>query len=121
MTAKRMHTDADNVSEMCHAKELLILPSRQIPHPHIPIASTADEDILPWDHSPYSHNMTLQDPLCIPFRVKNMNLRIVKGHNDVFRREVETGNDSTILRNIPRDVAPTCPPCGIDQVSLLEV
>ena len=97
------------------------LPSRQVPHTHIPIASTADEEILPWDHSPYSHDMTLQDPLSVSLRVKDVDLRIVEGHDNILGREMETGNNSTILRDIPCDIATTCSPCSVHQVSLLEV
>lgn len=65
--------------------------------------------------------MTLQCPLGIPFGVKYMNLCVVEGHNDIFWRQVQTRDDSTILRDIPRDVATASPPRSIYQVPLLEM
>ena len=60
------------------------LPRLQVPNAHISIASAADQNVIPWNHSPDSHDMALQRAQRISFSIEYVNPGIIKSHDDVL-------------------------------------
>lgn len=60
------------------------LPRLQVPNANISIASTADQDVIPWNHSPDAHDMALQCAQRISFSIEYVNPGIIKSHDDVL-------------------------------------
>jgi hypothetical protein len=56
----------------------------KIPYSDISVATSTDESITIRNHSPDTHDMTLQTALMAAFSVKDVNLCIVKRDNNVF-------------------------------------
>lgn len=106
---------------MRHSKARAGLPRLEIPHAYITIAATTDQGVVPWDHSPDAHNMPLQCALRITLGIENVYLGIIKGDNDVLGRQVQTGNNPTLLCDVPCRAGAARSPSGLHQVSLLEV
>lgn len=65
--------------------------------------------------------MALQRPERIAFCIEYVNLGIVKGNNDVFRRQMQAGHDTAVLCNIAGDFLAAGPPGCVNKVSLLEM
>lgn len=53
------------------------LPSSHVPHSNFPVTATAHKNIVPWNHSPNAHNVSLQGLLVVPVSIVNMDLRII--------------------------------------------
>ena len=65
--------------------------------------------------------MTPECPQFVSFRVEHMDLCVVESHNDVLFGKMEAGNYTAFLSNVFRDVTSSCPPGGVDEISLFEV
>ena len=100
---------------------MVVLPSAQVPNPDISITTAADQDVFPRDHSPYAHDMALKHSQRIALGVEDVDLSIIQSHDDVSRRQVQAGHDTTVLGDSSCGSLATSPPCRIHQVPLLEV
>lgn len=54
-----------------------VLPCCQVPNPYIAVTTTTDKYVFPWDHSPHTHDMSLQNSESIALGVEDMNLGVV--------------------------------------------
>lgn len=97
------------------------LPSCQIPHSDVTITSAADQDVIPGNHCPHAHNVSLQSPQCVSLRIENMDLGIVQCNDDVFGGQMKTRDHTTLLRDVSGDVRSTVPPSHFDLVFLFEM
>lgn len=80
----------------------LNLPSLEVPYSHVAITASTDQSIIPGNHGPDTHNMSLQGALRVSLSIEHMNLGIIKCHNDVLGCQMQACNDAPLLGNIPR-------------------
>jgi hypothetical protein len=62
---------------LCHS-------GREVPDADITIAASADESIAVRDHSPDTHDVSLQTSQMASFTIENMNLCVVERNDDIF-------------------------------------
>jgi len=83
------------IYQLCQLVSMLLaqescwtLPSGHIPNPHISVAAAADKYVVPRDHGPDPHYMTLQRPLVISLGVEDMYFGVVQGNHNIFLRQM---------------------------------
>lgn len=96
-------------------------PSHHVPHAHVSVTSTTDESVAPWDHGPDAHDMAMQGPLMVAIRIENMDLGVIKRHDNVFWRQMQACNHSLVRSDVMADGPAAMAPRRLDHVSLLEV
>ena len=97
------------------------LPCSHVPDSDLAVAASADKSIIPWHHSPHSHNMSLQRLLVATISVEDMNLGVIQSHNNILWREMQAGDYALILSDVFCNMSSTILPCILDQVALLEI
>lgn len=97
------------------------IPSSHIPDSHIPVTAARDKGIAPRHHSPDTHDMALQTSQMPTLGVKNVNLCVVKGHNNILVCQVQASNHTLIRCNLPLVNFASDAPSRLDLVALLEM
>ena len=90
------------------------IPSEKIPYPDVPVTSTTDQDVFPRNHGPYAHNVALQCLLSIALGIENVDLGVIKRHDDVLWRQVKTGHHPSVLGDILGDLSAARLPGGVN-------
>lgn len=79
-------------SPPCHALVLIIvsgggpvLPSSHVPDSNFAVAASADQNVIPRDHRPYSHYMALKRLLVVTVGIIDVDLRVIQRNDNVLR------------------------------------
>lgn len=105
-----------------HIPNLLIfLPCGHVPNSDFAIASTADKNVVPRDHRPYTHHMALQHPLIIAIGVIHVDSGIVHGEYNILGGEVQACDDALVCRDVSLSATTSLIPSRLDQILLLEM
>ena len=104
----------------CMRLPCFCLPGCHVPNSNFTVTTTADEDVIPRNHSPYTHHVALQRLLVISASVIHMDLCIIHSKHNIFWREVQ-GRDHAHVRRNMLCAPPAFIPSRLDHVFLLEV
>lgn len=104
----------------CMKLPCFCLPGCHVPNSNFAVTTTADENVIPRNHSPYTHHVALKRLLVISAGVIHMDLRIIHGKHNIFWRKVQSCDHAQVRRNMLRTF-PAFIPSRLDHILLLEV
>lgn len=64
------------------------LPGCHVPNSNFTVTTTADQNVIPWNHRPDTHHVALQGSMVVSVGIIHMNLSVVHGEDNVFWRQV---------------------------------
>lgn len=85
-----LYTENRLVSHFPSAKvsHVSALPGSHVPNSNFTVTTTANQNVIPWNHRPYPHHVALQGSMVVPVGVVHMNLSVIHGEDNVFWRQV---------------------------------
>ena len=103
------------------SRECCVLPSSHVPHSNFPIAASTDQNIIPWDHCPYSHHMALKGLLVVTVGIIDVDLRIIQRNDNILRSEVKTCHHTLVRSDMALGASTAFVPRGLNHVFLFEL
>jgi hypothetical protein len=103
------------------SKDMQTFAGLHVPYSHVAVAATGDKYVVPWDHSPYAHDMTFQSLLVVADRIEDVDFGIVHRNHDILVSQMEACNDTLIRSDVLDDAFATFPPRCLDHVLMPEM
>jgi hypothetical protein len=97
------------------------LPCGHVPNSNITVTASTDKRVFPRYHCPYAHHVAGQGLLVAAISIKNMNLCVIEGNDNVFVSQMETCDDAMVRGDLAMLNSSALFPGTVNLIALFEV